>query len=1137
MSTTPLSSSQRRPSYESIPGDDTDEYGPERGDHANAQYPFHSVKSKDSVADEAGYGGHYDRDGDLLIDNGNMAESIVLQNENAVVATDGTVIDSKEKFTSNQPSMWFYLSLFIVFCSIGGGFYQQKQLNIALNQQLHNVTQRLDQYQKHIHGKFSDINTDLDHDVHENDKLLWELRDHLNTQATTIHTLVTTVNRLTNRTTNADVIDKLKVIDGQLNTNMKNTIKSIDDKMQENQKNISKLMYNNDNSMNNMQQNVTLSMDATINNVKHIIDGATNDVRAVQSNVTHKLKEWSILLDTTVNRLNHDIKAAEDKIHKDVALLQANVDTYVEVTNKQFAEEDDFVKYQLAGTFTLLGCLISMWHLTSHLRHYYKPDVQRRIMAVLWMVPIYGITSWLSLVLPDYAAYFGSIRDFYEAYAIYTFIALLIAIVEDGKGMTLLLTNLTHRLIDERCAYEEALRTGVYPLPKQTLSPPWPCCYDSSRPARVATTWLYQCKLMAMQFVLLKPVLAAIPFICWTFNYDYNARGIMLPQSTEQSNGDHVTYQMGFQYLDWRSVKLYVLFVSNASVSIAFYALLTFYHGLEKDLAWCNPWPKFLCIKGVVFMTFWQGLAIQFMASTGIMHSKQAIQIQNLLTCIEMLLASLAHFYIFPYHEWAENYKREKEKSVLIRDTLALRDFVTDMRQMIMTQGPTDMLPPISISSNGNYHDYGSHKTTKVDSHAPLANTDPGSAVNDQNSSNNSIIRQQQQQQSNYEMMNIIHNQTWDGTTSISPVISGTNGGTADAEDNANILANTSLSTSSNLNMLEENTPIQSVVSFKSDDDFHSVSSHSQLSLNTSDNNLSESKFSADNTNTTSKLNHITSSNMNTPQSTGNSLRNRSIAGSHSNSGHILHEQCDIDAYMLSPMSTNTELALRFNDDLTWDGHHDNSSVSSHIIRGTDDDHSAIPTSPFSDVSKSRNNSPRQRSSMNVGSILRIPSENYFYDNDGMPSQLSSPTNISTTTPNITWRDSIGGSDSSSMSTNSPSPSSVHTVGHMRDRPSSMSLAIEALDRNLDEIHSWSREQQHTSNNNQDNDTTVMRNDVVDDNQHNISAGSSISGGSQFISASVNRRSPCVTNNRNSLNQSSVNNEEDDSVFTDRLSE
>lgn len=46
-----------------------------------------------------------------------------------------------------------------------------------------------------------------------------------------------------------------------------------------------------------------------------------------------------------------------------------------------------------AGTFTLLACLLSFWHLTLHLRYHFKPDVQRRIMAVLWMVPIYRCRS------------------------------------------------------------------------------------------------------------------------------------------------------------------------------------------------------------------------------------------------------------------------------------------------------------------------------------------------------------------------------------------------------------------------------------------------------------------------------------------------------------------------------------------------------------------------------------------------------------------------------------------------------------------------------------------------------------------------------------------------------------------------
>lgn len=57
-----------------------------------------------------------------------------------------------------------------------------------------------------------------------------------------------------------------------------------------------------------------------------------------------------------------------------------------------------------------------------------KPSVQRRILAILAMVPIYSITSWLSLVFPSTEVTLSTIRDCYEAYIIYTFMALLIAV-------------------------------------------------------------------------------------------------------------------------------------------------------------------------------------------------------------------------------------------------------------------------------------------------------------------------------------------------------------------------------------------------------------------------------------------------------------------------------------------------------------------------------------------------------------------------------------------------------------------------------------------------------------------------------------------------------------------------------------
>ena len=45
-------------------------------------------------------------------------------------------------------------------------------------------------------------------------------------------------------------------------------------------------------------------------------------------------------------------------------------------------------------------------------------------------------------------------------------------------------------------------------------------------------------------------------------------------------------------------------------------------------------------------------------------------------------MASIAHFYVFPYEEWGKNYEKEQKKIGLFRDTLALNDFVTDIGMM-----------------------------------------------------------------------------------------------------------------------------------------------------------------------------------------------------------------------------------------------------------------------------------------------------------------------------------------------------------------------------------------------------------------------------------------------------------------------
>ena len=135
------------------------------------------------------------------------------------------------------------------------------------------------------------------------------------------------------------------------------------------------------------------------------------------------------------------------------------------------------------------------------------------------------------------------------------------------------------------------------------------------------------------------------------------------------------------------------IFISSSHASLFSPMQCKFYHAVQEDLGWCRPFPKFLCIKGIVFMTFWQSMAIAFLAhSTDLASDRYANdsdhelwgrQAQNFMICLEMLLFSIAHFYCFPTEEWEDGYRPAIEKKMSAGDNLALGDFMSDLRLIL----------------------------------------------------------------------------------------------------------------------------------------------------------------------------------------------------------------------------------------------------------------------------------------------------------------------------------------------------------------------------------------------------------------------------------------------------------------------
>ncbi len=57
--------------------------------------------------------------------------------------------------------------------------------------------------------------------------------------------------------------------------------------------------------------------------------------------------------------------------------------------------------------------------------------------------------------------------------------------------------------------------------------------------------------------------------------------------------------------------------IINFSICYAFIVLGNFYYTLKDKLMPCEPVGKFLCIKFVIFFSFWQSVAISGMVTFG----------------------------------------------------------------------------------------------------------------------------------------------------------------------------------------------------------------------------------------------------------------------------------------------------------------------------------------------------------------------------------------------------------------------------------------------------------------------------------------------------------------------------------------
>eukprot|EP00339_Tiarina_fusa_P019214 CAMPEP_0116996380 /NCGR_PEP_ID=MMETSP0472-20121206/201_1 /TAXON_ID=693140 ORGANISM="Tiarina fusus, Strain LIS" /NCGR_SAMPLE_ID=MMETSP0472 /ASSEMBLY_ACC=CAM_ASM_000603 /LENGTH=201 /DNA_ID=CAMNT_0004694973 /DNA_START=459 /DNA_END=1064 /DNA_ORIENTATION=+ len=122
---------------------------------------------------------------------------------------------------------------------------------------------------------------------------------------------------------------------------------------------------------------------------------------------------------------------------------------------------------------------------------------------------------------------------------------------------------------------------------------------------------------------------------------------------------------------DFSAGYLYVTAVDNISITIAVYFLVIFFMPISEELAPFRPVSKFLCIKTVIFFSFWQDVLISLLVWTDVIKEQPGWSVDNLsvfiqdaLICVEMFLLSLFLTYAFGYEDFrdAESYGTQSLK-------------------------------------------------------------------------------------------------------------------------------------------------------------------------------------------------------------------------------------------------------------------------------------------------------------------------------------------------------------------------------------------------------------------------------------------------------------------------------------------
>jgi len=177
-----------------------------------------------------------------------------------------------------------------------------------------------------------------------------------------------------------------------------------------------------------------------------------------------------------------------------------------------------------------------------------------------------------------------------------------------------------------------------------------------------------------LQYVQIKPILAATTLI--------------LKACGKYNEGD---FRANSGYL-------YISIIYNTSICLSLYCLAIFWACVNDDLKPYRPVPKFLCVKGILFFSFWQSVGISILVATNIItrlgeytdREHVSTGWNNLFICVEMPIFAFLHMFAFSYKDYIDarhTFVARMPFYYAFKDAFGLKDVVEDSKATLRGEG------------------------------------------------------------------------------------------------------------------------------------------------------------------------------------------------------------------------------------------------------------------------------------------------------------------------------------------------------------------------------------------------------------------------------------------------------------------